>query len=158
MKTLKIFLIGGAVLMLVAVGLGVYVWYQLQGLDRGKGHVGTEAAVEEVATSSDEVSTQRQQEMSSNPADTVAPAGPVVTETTAPENSTEDIIIDERELTPDQIKLLNRLGVDTETIVITGEMVECAEDKLGTVRVDEIVAGATPTVLEGFSVLPCLNE
>lgn len=160
MRALKIFLIGGLVLMLVAVGFGVYVWYQLQGLDD---HAVKEKNVPTLdATIASSTDGRTEEETLTGSGDTPEATnsssdGPMVREKTTPDAPPEDIVIDERELTPEQIKLLNRLGVDTNTIVITNEMVVCAEAKLGSERVDEIVAGATPTMLEGLSVLPCLN-
>lgn len=59
-------------------------------------------------------------------------------------------------LSDTQRALLSKLGISGETIVITPQMIACAEGKLGEQRIDEIVAGAEPTPIELVQVAPCL--
>lgn len=147
MKTLKVFIIGGFVFMLIAVGFGVYVWFQLQQLEGKK--AGVPAAHEPLDT---------EQSAGASDAETSTPTTPTVTSVNERVVQEDAVVIDQTALTPEQKELLEKLGVDTESMAITSAMVECAEVKLGTVRVDEIIAGATPSLMEGLSVLPCLDE
>ncbi len=62
------------------------------------------------------------------------------------------------QLTPGQRKLLETLGVDTDSITITPEMIACAEAKVGASRVAEIQNGATPTFMEGASLMACYSS
>jgi DNA-binding IclR family transcriptional regulator len=59
-------------------------------------------------------------------------------------------------LTDGQAEALGTLGIDAETFVITPEMIICAESRLSAERVDEIVAGATPTLFETARLSTCL--
>jgi hypothetical protein len=68
---------------------------------------------------------------------------------------TEDTQIDASMLSEGQIKLLQTLGVDTDNITITPEMVACAEAKVGAARMEEIKNGATPSFGEGASLVAC---
>jgi hypothetical protein len=58
-------------------------------------------------------------------------------------------------LTDDQKQMLERFGIDTETITITPEMIQCAEAAIGKDRLDEIKNGDTPSFLESVSLLRC---
>ena len=59
------------------------------------------------------------------------------------------------DLTPGQRKLLESLGINADEIVITQEMVLCAEARLGADRIEEIKDGATPSFLEGVELVTC---
>jgi len=78
-------------------------------------------------------------------------------ETGVKENA-EEIKIDASAMTDGQKRLLGILGIDAENFVLTPEMVACSEAKLGKVRVAEIQNGATPSVLEGISLLACYKK
>lgn len=56
-----------------------------------------------------------------------------------------------------QADVLGKVGVDVDTFVITPAMQACAEEKLGTARMNEIIAGAAPSTLETAKLLPCLG-
>lgn len=56
-----------------------------------------------------------------------------------------------------QRSALETVGVDVETFVITPAMQVCAAEKLGFERMNEIVAGAAPTVLETARIAPCIS-
>ncbi len=56
-----------------------------------------------------------------------------------------------------QKKALEAVGIDTETFIISNEMLTCAEDKLGAQRIAGFVAGEAPSVIETGKLLPCLK-
>ena len=58
-------------------------------------------------------------------------------------------------LTDSQRKMLESFGLDPDSIVITPAVIACAEAKLGKTRMDEITNGATPSLLEGASLVAC---
>ena len=68
---------------------------------------------------------------------------------------TEDKIISASNLTAGQKKLLGALGIDTDSITVTPEMVACAESSLGPARIDEITNGANPSFTEGLKLATC---
>lgn len=58
-------------------------------------------------------------------------------------------------LTSGQRNMLQSFGINPDEFVITQEMVLCAEAKLGPARILEIQNGATPSLLEGASLVGC---
>jgi len=58
-------------------------------------------------------------------------------------------------LTDGQKAMLKAMGVDTDNITITPEMVACAEAKLGSARIEAIKNGATPSFSEGATLVAC---
>jgi len=83
-----------------------------------------------------------------------------------PANSNEDAnssaasIVDNPLLSDQQEKMLTDIGVDVSKLPteVTPEMQACAVEKLGEVRVLEIVNGATPSVMEVLKAKECLGE
>jgi len=71
------------------------------------------------------------------------------------QGSDEGTQVDASMLTPEQRQLMERLGIDADSVNITPEMVACAEAKLGTTRVEEIKNGDTPSFTEGLSLASC---
>jgi hypothetical protein len=71
---------------------------------------------------------------------------------TVPESGTT---IDASVMTDGQRKLLESLGVDTNSITITPEMISCAESTLGNDRVTAIQNGDTPSFIEGTKLMKC---
>lgn len=71
-------------------------------------------------------------------------------------NSDEGIPLKSLPLSEGQEKVLNTVGIDADTFVITPEMTDCALEVLGENRFTEIKDGATPTFLETSSLLKCL--
>lgn len=67
----------------------------------------------------------------------------------------EGITVDTSGLSDTQRKMLETMGVDTENIILTPEMVVCAEAKVGSARLLEIQNGASPSVSEGASLAAC---
>lgn len=63
--------------------------------------------------------------------------------------------IDASAMTDGQRKMLQSLGVDTDSITVTPEMMACAESSLGNERIDAIQNGDTPSFLEGTKLMTC---
>lgn len=61
-------------------------------------------------------------------------------------------------LTPDQRQLLESLGINVDEVVITPQMVACAEAKLGVSRIEEIQNGTTPSFWEGTQLVACYSS
>lgn len=59
-------------------------------------------------------------------------------------------------LTEKQRALIESFGVDVESFVLTPEMQRCATEALGESRMAEIVAGATPSLMEAAKLAGCL--
>lgn len=74
---------------------------------------------------------------------------------TKKEEPIETVSIKGSDLPEGQRKLLETLGIDVDTFVVTPQMIACAEEKVGKERLDEIVDGATPSFLEGVSLFNC---
>lgn len=55
-----------------------------------------------------------------------------------------------------QRSVLETVGVDVDTFIITPEIQACAALKLGDERMNEIIAGQAPTVFETTKLLSCL--
>ncbi len=58
-------------------------------------------------------------------------------------------------LSSGQKKMLESFGLNPDEATLTPAMIACAEAKVGKARVAEIMAGATPSVLEGASLIAC---
>lgn len=56
-----------------------------------------------------------------------------------------------------QKSILDKVGVDIDTFVITPAMQACASEKLGEGRMAEIIAGDAPTVVETARLSLCLG-
>lgn len=69
----------------------------------------------------------------------------------------ENIIIPLSRLTESQQSVAHTLGVTGEEIVITPAMQVCAEARLGESRLLEIVAGDTPSLIEGTKLFGCFQ-
>lgn len=70
----------------------------------------------------------------------------------------EGTTISTNNLTDGQKRLLGLLGVDADNIVVTPAMEACANAKVGEVRMQEIIAGATPSLGEGADLLACYKQ
>jgi len=130
MKPLKIFLIVVIFLLLGALGAVGYVWTKIQNITQ-------EAAPTET--------------VESVPAFVESEDTPIAN--TVPETG---IKIDTTAVSEDQKAAAAKVGIDLDSVVITPEMVSCAEQKLGSARVQEIMHGASPTTLESITLLGCL--
>lgn len=58
-------------------------------------------------------------------------------------------------LSDGQRTMLKALGINTDTLVVTPQMVACAEASLGAGRANEIKNGATPSFTEGAKLVAC---
>lgn len=72
-----------------------------------------------------------------------------------PETETIDVA---SQMTESQKNLLRSFGLNPDEVTITAEMVACAETKVGASRVEEIKNGATPSFMEGASLLACYSQ
>lgn len=136
MRTIKIYLAIVTTLLIVAIGVGVYVWYMIQ-------HVPSGAVSEKVSTEIKQVD-----ENTSAQAGTVTPQ----------EESAEPIILKTSTLSETQQKMLTTLGYTQDNITITPAMIACAEDSVGKERLNEIIQGSAPSPLESVQLLPCFKK
>lgn len=136
-RIIVLYLIAALCLMVIGVLLAVYIWYTLQQLN-GNSFASTELGV------SEEVK------------DMTVPEEPATAEVQP--NDSEAVIIKKASLPEGQQKVLDTIGFEGETIVITEAMVLCAKAALGEERYAEVIAGATPGAFEGFALLQCVNE
>lgn len=60
------------------------------------------------------------------------------------------------QLNESQLSVLDKMGVDVDTFVITPEIQACATAKLGDERMAEIIAGDTPSATETIKLVSCL--
>jgi flagellar basal body-associated protein FliL len=132
MKSIKIYLVIVSVLLVLAVGIGVYVWYTLQKLD----------------TQVEGIQLEQQQKKSTAPTD--VSSGSVQT-------VTKPITVQTNTLTETQQKILKGFGYTQSTLTITPAMVTCAEEAVGKARLAEIMDGATPSTFESMKLLPCFK-
>ncbi|MEN9920125.1 MAG: hypothetical protein RL538_18 [Candidatus Parcubacteria bacterium] len=70
----------------------------------------------------------------------------------------EGIPLSSLPLTDSHKKALSAVNIDVETFVLTPEMITCGGEKLGATRIEEIIAGAAPSVLEITKLIPCLTR
>lgn len=127
MKQLKIFIVISAVLLLIAAGAVGYVWLKLQ---------------QTLKTTTPETGSEQIRVPVTTPVAETIPAAGVKLNTSA--------------VSEDQKAAAEKVGIDLDEVTITPEMVSCAENKLGSERVVEIMNGASPTMLESISLLGCL--
>ena len=66
----------------------------------------------------------------------------------------EGATVDTSTLGEGQQQLLQTFGIEGD-IEITPEMIACAEEKIDKERLDEIIAGATPSFMEGVALAGC---
>lgn len=73
-------------------------------------------------------------------------------------DSTTSIPVDHPLLSSDQEKTLDNLGIDVSSLPasISPEMESCFRDKLGEERVNEIISGSTPGVMDILKAQSCL--
>lgn len=78
------------------------------------------------------------------------------TATTSAEQPTAGVPLRDLPLSDAQKATLDTMGIDVETFVITPAMQDCAAEKLGAARMEEIIAGAAPSFSETTKLLSCL--
>jgi flagellar basal body-associated protein FliL len=136
MKAIKIYLVIVTVLLIGAIGLGVYVWYMIQQVPTGTGNSTTANTTSQADTAAGEETT-------------TAPSSTEVV---------EPVVIQASELTETQQKMLETMGYTQESFTITPAMITCAENAVGKTRLDEIMNGAAPGPLESVKLLPCFKQ
>lgn len=74
--------------------------------------------------------------------------------------SGQDVVstIDISTLPESQQKAIRTFGFEGSNVVVTNDMVLCAEDAVGKDRFDEIIGGIAPTPLESLQLLPCFKK
>jgi len=131
---MKTFLFG---LLFTALGIGIGYWYFVMP------HNTTPETAEVVPSESETTQVESlDTEMSANA-------------TTSGDAADEGVSITPDVLNDDQKQLLEKFGVDTENLIITDEMVRCAEEKVGAARLEEIKNGDTPSFVESLSLFGC---
>ena len=78
-----------------------------------------------------------------------------VTDEVNVETPIEGIPVSELPISDNQQKVLDTVGIDTESMVITPEMIECAKEELGEGRYNEVIGGAAPSPLEALALMKC---
>lgn len=78
-------------------------------------------------------------------------------DTSVPAENTEAINVGSQ-MTADQRKMLESFGLNPDEVTITPEMIACAEAKVGAARIQEIINGATPSFMEGASLITCYGQ
>lgn len=124
--------------MLIALVSVVLVWWQLQGFFTSD--VNSDTAT---TTASSTVPVDAARASTSTAAASTTPV-------------TNDLRASELPLTPAQRKLAESLGLDPAQIVISDALIACVREKLGASRYEQILAGATPSLLESAKLLACL--
>jgi hypothetical protein len=132
MRGMKIYLSLVTVLLVLAIGSGIYVWYKLQTL---------QLAPSELMPAPSHSSTDT----------------PAVNSTTAGATATGTIQISTNELSDSQKVTLRAFGIDPNAFTLTENMVTCAKETLGSARFDEVKAGASPTPFEAFKLMKCVK-
>jgi hypothetical protein len=57
-----------------------------------------------------------------------------------------------------QKSTLQKVGIDTQSFVITKDMVACSAEKLGAERTQALITGASPSLIEITTLTPCLKS
>ncbi len=125
-----------ALVFLLGLMLGRYVW-PADGMNGAASTRGTDTT--------EKAPVAGQQNGANN---TSATSTPTTTQT----NGT---VVNTSSLSSSQKAMLTALGIDAETIVVTPEMIACAEAKVGVARAEEIKNGATPSFSEGVKLVAC---
>lgn len=61
-------------------------------------------------------------------------------------------------LSETQKSTLQKVGIDTQSFVITKDMVACSAEKLGAERTQALITGASPSLIEITTLTPCLKS
>lgn len=61
-------------------------------------------------------------------------------------------------LSDEQKKALAAVQIDVNTFVVTKSMILCGEEKLGKERMDQIIGGNAPGLIEITRLIPCLTK
>ena len=140
------YLIVVTVLLLIAISLGVYVWYTVQTVETRETTRNTTEQLDQT-----------------NPSTLQTADGDVGSNIETPESEskttvTEPIKVNTDSLSDTQKKMLETLGYSESTITITPEMIACGEEAVGAGRLKEITDGSAPSPLESVKLLPCFKK
>ncbi len=143
MKTIKIYLAIASVLLVIALGFGVYIWYMVQNVHTEiSNSVQKEVRYEDVSVT--ESGTEKMDEKSIG--------------TVSNDIEVEPIVVQTESLTDTQQKMLKTLGYTQDSVTITPEMIVCAEKAVGSERLQSITDGNAPSPMEAIKLLPCFKE
>jgi hypothetical protein len=134
---MKHYLLTMLVLLVLALGAGIVVWYLYQDLN-----------VTALVRSEE----QKSGESLPAPQETSLGSSSSTDTTPEPINITAD------SLSTEQRKMLESFGYGNAEFTITERMIICAKTKVGEERLNEIINGAAPTPLESLSLLPCMKS
>lgn len=129
-------------LLIIGISLGVGYWFE-----------NTPTYSPEVGE--DTTNETSNSEVGSSTSTATTTTDPPITDSVPSEEATE---ISADALTDEQRQMLERFGVDTKTITITPDMVQCAEEAVGAERLTEIQNGDTPGFTESLSLLRCYSQ
>jgi micrococcal nuclease len=76
-------------------------------------------------------------------------------DTQAASEHADETVIESSQLTAGQQRLLKVLGINTDTFVVTADMIACAKKAVGSNRLAEITAGTAPSIAEGLKLISC---
>ena len=145
MKAIKIYLIVVTVLLITAMGFGVYVWYKVQKFNT------------EIGVTEQKLPTVVVPNTTSEPTVTSSSS----TQNTAPVTNAipvkEPIILKKKDLSGTQQKIAESLGFSQDTLEITPAMISCAENAIGKDRLDAIIKGGAPSAIESLKLVPCFK-
>jgi hypothetical protein len=136
MKYIKVYVAIMSVMLLFALGSGVYVWYTVQTVNRDL----------------DSAYQALEQKVAEQSQATPAPTIEVPTS-----KSEESVVITVENMTTAQQAVFKTFGSGGSAIIITEEMVTCAKAAVGTTRFTEIINGSAPTPLESSRLLLCVK-
>lgn len=140
MKLAKIYLVIATIFLVVALGLGVYVWYVFQDYT---------ARIETGALVPSEKTVM--------PA-TTAPIEEGIASTTHESSEEAPTVISIDQLTETQRSVLSTFGIEGESFTVTEGMITCATEGIGKARFTEIINGAAPSPFEMVKLLPCMKK
>jgi hypothetical protein len=146
MKAIKIYLIVVTVLLLIAISLGVYVWYTVQTVETNET---TRNTIEHLDQTNPSTMQTSEGDIDSNIE---------TSETESKTVMTKPIVVKKDSLSDTQKNMLETLGYSESTITITPEMIACGEEAVGAGRLKEITDGSAPSPLESVKLLPCFKK
>lgn len=146
MKAIKIYLIVVTTLLIIAMCLGVYVWYTVQTVETRE----MERDTTEHMNQTHPAILQTSDGDTDSNTETIPSKDQAI--------KTEPIVVQTDSLTDTQKNMLESLGYSENTITITSEMIACGEEAVGAERLKEITDGSAPSPLESVKLLPCFKK
>jgi len=61
-------------------------------------------------------------------------------------------------VTAEQKQVAESLGINLDVLSLTGAAIDCAQKKLSPERIEAILSGEAPTIIETVTLLPCLKK